>query len=169
MTQTQGRRAISTADVPIDQKTPLLDDGSNREPEIVKAENMPSDDYAADLAFNEEPVTILINPSTEKNAARHVPVWVNGKGCEVWNNRINGWIEMAYIPVGQPLTIKRKYLEVLARAKKDEVTTKHNDVGSEYIDNQVERTTSAVANISVMADKNPRGAAWFAELVRRNF
>jgi len=166
---TQGRRAVHTADIPIDQKSPLAGDGADREPEIVRAEQLPDAAYAKDLAFNEEPVTILINPSSEKNAARHIPVWVNGKGCEVWNNQVNGWVEMAYIPVGQPLTIKRKYLEVLIRAKKDEITTKHADVGAEYIDNQVQRTTSAVANISILEDKNPRGVVWFTELTRRNF
>src|SRR4051812_48246014 len=114
-----GRQAVNatvhTDDIKIDQKSPLVE-GADRAPEIVVADKPITNDYADALAFFEEPVTIIINPSTEKNAARHVPVWVNGKGCEVWNNQINGWFEMAYIPVGQPLTIKRKYLEVLVRA-----------------------------------------------------
>lgn len=164
------RAEIHTDDIKIDQKVPLVGDpAAERAPEIIRAETLPAAGYADDLAFNEEPVTILINPSSEKNAARHIPVWVNGKGCEVWNNQANCWVEMAYIPVAQRLTIKRKYLEVLARAKKDEVTTKHDDVGAEYIDNRVDRITSAVANITVLEDKNPRGAAWLVELARRNF
>lgn len=162
-----GRREIHTSDVKIDQKAPLLNDGSDRAPEIVVADKMPNTEYADELAFNEEPVTIRIAPSTEKNAARHIYCAVNGTGCEVM---VNGqWKQMPYVPVAQVLTVKRKYVEVLIRAKKDEITTEHQDVGSEYIDNRVNRSTSAVAALSIIEDKNPRGGAWATELMRRNF
>lgn len=164
-----GRREIHTGDIKIEQKSAIIGAGADREPEIVVADKPLNDDYAQELAFNEELVTIRIEPSSEKNAAKHIYVAVQGKGCEVWDARNNGWLEMTYIPVGQPLTIKRKYLEVLARAKSDSVTTKHDDAGSEYIDNRVERVTSAVCALSVLEDMNPRGAAWLTELRRRNY
>lgn len=160
------RAEIHTDNMPIEQKSSLAGDGAEREPEIVRAEQPLKSEYADALAFNEEPVTIRIEPSTEKNAAKHHYLAVNGKGCEVL---INGqWFEMLYIPVGQVLTIKRKYLEVLARAKSDQVTTKHDDIGAEYIDNRVDRVTSAVCAFSVLKDTD-RGAAWLSEIRRRNF
>lgn len=161
------RAEIHTDDIKIDQKAPLPSDLSDRAPEIIRAESLPSDGYAEDLAFSNEPVTIRIEPSAEKNAATHIYCAVNGIGCEVF---LNGqWVQMLYIPVGQTLTIKRKYLEVLARAKSDQVTTKHDDVGAEFIDNRVVRVTSAVCAFSVLEDKNPKGAAWLTELRRRNY
>lgn len=165
-----GRKAINaevhTDDIKIDQKAPLINDGRDREPEIVIADKPITNDYADALAFFEEPVTIRLEPASEKNAARHIPVWVNGKGCEVL---INGsWFEMPYLPVSQTLTIKRKYLEVLARAKSDQVTTKHDDVGAEYIDNRVDRITTAAATFSVLKDSD-RGHAWLQEIRRRNY
>src|ERR1044072_8806889 len=116
-----GRREIHTADVKIDQKAPII--GEVRTPEIVKAEQLPSNGYAEELAFNEEPVTIRIAPSTEKNAARHIYCAVNGIGCEVWTK--GQWVHMQYIPVGQVLTVKRKYIEVLIPAKRDEISPSH--------------------------------------------
>jgi hypothetical protein len=162
-----GRKEIHTSDVKIEQKAPLIGDLPERAPEIVRAEQVIDKNYADELAFNEEPVTIRIAPSTEKNAARHIYCAVNGIGCEVWTN--GQWVQMPYIPVAQNLTVKRKYIEVLIRAKKDEITTDHQDVGSEYIDNRVNRMTSAVAALSIVEDKNPRGGAWATELMRRNF
>lgn len=161
------RAEIHTDDIKIEQKSEIID-GADRAPEIVRAEQVDADkEQLAKLAFNEEPVTIRIEPSTEKNAATHIYCAVNGIGCEVL---INGqWIQMLYVPVGQMLTIKRKYIEVLARAKSDQITTRHDDVGAEFIDNRVVRVTSAVCAFSVIEDKNPKGAAWLTELRRRNF
>lgn len=162
-----GRREIHTTDTAIEQKAPLVGDLKDRAPEIVVADKPLHQDYLDALAFNEEPVTIRIAPSTEKNAARHIYCAVNGIGCEVW---IRGqWVQMPYIPVAQELTVKRKYIEVLIRAKRDEISTSHQDVGAEFIDNRVNHQTSAVAAISILEDRNPRGAAWATEMMRRNF
>lgn len=171
-----GREALHSDSIKIEQKpdmafNPVGPDGLpqalERESEIVRAEQLPSDDYAAELLFNEEPVTIRIEPSSEKNAASAHPVRVNGQGAEVL---LNGrWIAITFLPVGRPLTIKRKYLAVIASAKLDTVHTEVREPESETPNNVINRYTSAVMSFSVIEDKNPRGAAWLQELRRRNF
>jgi hypothetical protein len=164
-----GRRALNTQDVVIEQKAPLVGDAAIKDRGGDKIEAAPvgiKDDYLDQLAFNEEPVTIHIQPSAEKNAATAIPVWVNGKGCEVFLG--NSWIECPYLPVNTKITLKRKYLEVLVRAKVDVVTTEIVDPQGERPDNRINRFTSAVASFSVIEDKNPKGAEWLIELRRRN-
>ena len=162
------RHALHSEDIKIEQKPVISDDPGERKPDVVLVEDVLNKDYVDELAFNEEPVQIRLEPSAEKNAPTSYPFWVNGKGCEVM---IGGrWREMIYIPVGQVLTVKRKYLAVMATAKFDSVETVHGEAGqSENIPNNVSRKTSGVTAFSVIEDKNPRGAAWLSELRRRNF
>lgn len=161
------RREIHSSEMPIEQKKDITDDPSKREPEIVVCQQMPNEDYSEALAFNEEPVTIQLDHSAVPNAPSAYPVWVNGKGCEIW---LNGrWVEQAYLPVGRPLTIKRKYFEVIVRAKSDTVHTEVREKEGENPNNIVNRFTSPVHNFTLIEDKNPRGIAWLQELRRRNF
>lgn len=163
-----GRQALHTSDIKIEQKDDISDRREDRAPEIVRAEQLPQKDYLDELAFNEEPVTIRLEPSAEKNAAAAVPFWVNGKGCEIFEN--GQWREIIYVPVGRVFTTKRKYVAVMAAAKYDTISTVHGEAGSsDVIENRINRFTSAVAAFSVIEDKNPRGAAWLSELRRRNF
>lgn len=161
------RTALNTSDVKIEQKAPLVD-GQDRGGEIVEADRSLLDgDYAERLAFMEEPVTIEIVPSGGDNPPTHYPVWVNGRGGEVL---LGGqWVTMVYLPVGQPLTLKRKYVGVLAAAKADAVKTDVLDRHAENPRNIVHRTTSAACNFTILRDANPRGPAWLAELRRRQF
>lgn len=164
-----GRKPLDTNDIVIEQKAPLIGDKAIADRGGATIEAAPvgiKDDYLDQLAFNEEPVTIHIQPSAEKNAATAIPVWVNGKGCEVF--LANSWIECPYLPVNTKITLKRKYLEVLVRAKVDVVSTEILDAQGERPENKINRFTSAVASFSVIEDKNPKGTGWLIELRRRN-
>ena len=162
------RREIHTSDFPVGQ-APTIDmsgEGPIERGEIVTPLDGPlSMDQVEPLAFAEESVTILINPSAEKNAPLTVDCWVNGKGAEVF---LNGkWQEFGWLPVNRPVTTKRKYVEVLARSKMDNVTT---DVGSseeERPRNNIVRNTSVKSQFSVLADSNKRGLGheWLMRLM----
>ena len=154
----------------IEQKPTISDDPAEYDGDIVLADqDALRGEYAAKLAFMEEPVTIRIEPSTEKHAPMVFPVWVNGKGAEVFQN--GRWMEIGYLPVAQVLTVRRKVLEVILRAKVDTLET----VATEAMDvdrglgNAIRRFTSPVHSFSVLEDKNPRGPAWLGEMRRRNF
>lgn len=160
----RGNREIHTGDIHIEQK-PVIESREDLVDEVVQAPpEVLQKEYADALAFAEEPVTILIQPSGEKNAARTVDIWVNGKGAEVLVDR--RWIETSILPVGMPVTTKRKYVEVLARAKRDSVQTNVTDEESENPVNKIFRNTTAVSPFSIIRDNNPKGAAWIAQLVR---
>lgn len=171
------RRALHTDDTKIEQKPDLkINHGGptdakvplpDRSGDIIEVDGALNADYADALAFNEEPVTIRLEPSAEKNAPSAFPVWVNGKGCEVFEN--GRWNEITYIPVGRAFVVKRKYVEVIIRAKVDTVSTLVSEPESENPSNVIRRFSSAVHSFSILEDKNPKGAAWIQELRRRNF
>ena len=161
------RTALNTSDVKIDQPAPIVDP-KDRGGEIVEVgRSLLDGDYAERLAFMEEPVTIEIMPSGGDNPPTHYPVWVNGRGGEVL---LGGqWVTMVYLPVGQPLTLKRKYVGVLAAAKSETVRHDAPDQRAATLLNIPHRTVSAACNFMVLQDANPRGPAWIAELRRRKF
>lgn len=167
MARTAVQKEIHSSDLPIEQKKSISDDPSKYEGDIVVVDKMPTTDQAKELAFMEEPVTVRLEPSAEKNAATTFPVWVNGKPAEVFQN--GRWMELGYLPIGMPFTTKRKYLEVIVRAKIDKIDTEVKDKDSETPNNVIKRFTIAASAFSVLEDKNPRGASWLQELRRRNF
>lgn len=159
------RQELHSDTLKIEQKPPILDP-SAYDGDIVTGEKIGNADYLDELAFGEEPVTIRLEPSSDKNAAGAFPVWVNGRGAEVHQN--GRWHSIAWLPVGQVLVIKRKYLEVIIRTKVDTIHTKILEMDSERPNNAINRFTSQVHSFSIIDDKNPRGAAWVTELRRRN-
>lgn len=158
------RPELHTADIGIEQK-PAIESRDDLANEIVAAPpDVLKKEYAEQLAFNEEPVTIRIERSSEKFAPRVVDAWCNGKGAEVL---VNGrWVETSYLPIGVAVTTKRKYVEILARSKLDTINTKVEDRDSEKPQNLIERSTSSRAPFSVIEDRNPKGAAWLTGLVK---
>lgn len=155
--------------VRIDQKPTIImpDSGKPEHPgEVIIVDKPINKDYLDELSFQEEPVMIILNPTAEKNAPTSFPVWVNGKGAEVFQN--GRWDEIGYLPIGRRLIIKRKYLEVIIRAKLDLVTTAHDDATVERPVNRVNRATSSVHSFSILEDNNPKGRAWAEEMIRRN-
>jgi len=160
----KNRRELHVGDIPIEQKADILDI-HDHESDVIVAHTVEKSDYLDELTFNEEPVTIRLEPSAEKFASKWVPCWVNGKGAEVL---VNGkWVEFGYLPVSQMLTTKRKYVEVLLRSKRDSVNTNVIERDNEDPQNIIERSTTSTALFSIIEDRNPRGAEWATELRRR--
>lgn len=168
------RTALNSADLAIEQKRDIENSPEEERAEgdiTIADEAMLKADYLAELAFMEEPVTIRIEPGSDENAPQHILLACNGKGCEVmlggrWREMPGGWI-----PVGQQMTIKRKYLEVLARSKVDRIETVMPEMGApdaQMSNNRIRRFTRQSNAFSVLEDKSPRGAAWLTEVVRRN-
>jgi hypothetical protein len=163
------RQELHSDNIAIEQRPPV-DDLADREGDVIMVDpSVASKDYAAELAFMDEPVTIRLEPSSDRNAIAVFPVWVNGRQAEIFQN--GRWIEVGWLPVGREITVKRKVLEVIVRAKIDTVNTPSSDELAMHAnpDNKVRRFTSAVHSFSVIEDKSPRGAAWLSEMRRRNF
>jgi hypothetical protein len=108
-------------------------------------------------------VTIELLPGQDENAPPSVPIWVNGKGAEVL---VGGrWLEVTYLPVGGPLTIKRKYLEAIARAKPTHIKTNIVElVGKDPI-NKIDRRSYMRYPFNMLEDKNPKGRHWLTKIL----
>jgi hypothetical protein len=120
-----------------------------QEVELVAAYG--ASDKAAQLAFMEEMVDIMVHESADPNAETIVETWVNG-------------IAQRFIR-GQVQTARRKYVEVLARAKSTGIQTR------EATDYNGDRTTAIVKHtalkypFSVLKDINPKGATWLKQVM----
>lgn len=139
-------------DLPQDKEVmlPATGDMGSAPDEIREVEPGPAvfdlNEKARKLAFMEEKVDIMVHESADPNAEPVVQVGVNG---------VN-----QFFPRGQVVTARRKFVEVLARAKNTGITTK------EALDRDGNRTTVIGKHtalkypFSVMRDDSPRGAAW---------
>jgi hypothetical protein len=148
-------KEVNTEDFNIPQPSPIVltaDGPIVREPEEIVALDAPlENDYAAALAFMEEKITIIVNPSSEKFAQKLIDVGVNGRA---------EWIE-----VGKMTRIARKYVEVLARTRPTDIQTKHDDATAETPNNTVVRFSRVKHPFSVVGDTSPRGQEWLARLM----
>lgn len=162
------RQEHHSADTRIEQRPVVT--GDHDRAHVVEADPaiLAKKDYLDRIAMGEEPVTIRISPSTEKNAPQSYYCAVNGKGAEVLLN--NGeWVSLLYLPVGVNMIVKRKYVEILARAKVDSIETDHGDATVAQPHNRTKSTTSSLASFSIIRDDNPRSKAWLEDIMRRNY
>ena len=98
------------------------------------------------LAFMEEKVTVMIHEDTDVNAENPVQIACNG---------INQFFFR-----GQPQEVKRKYVAILAGAKRTRISTPEITDASGARTNAVRQASSLRYPFSVMHDPNPRGGAW---------
>ncbi len=116
---------------------------------VVSAEGL-DNGYAAQLAFMEEEVEVMVHESTDQNAEPIVHVAVNG---------IN-----QFFPRGEAVLCKRKYLEVLARAKETSISTQTINTNNDVI-NRINQHTALRYPFSVIRESNPKGAAWLKSVL----
>ncbi len=105
---------------------------------------------AADEAFMNEHVTIMVHATTDENQPPHVIVNVNGTNQPIIR--------------GNPTRVRRKYVEVLARMKE----TKYNQVTPNPAAPDVSemRARTALAYpFDLVEDPNPKGRAWLQHVL----
>lgn len=108
-------------------------------------------DWAEQMAFNEEAIEIMVHESTDKNAEIVVEVF-------------NGGVPQRFIR-GQKQMVKRKFVEVLARAKETRYSQEkvRDDDGNESYRNVPH--TALRYPFSVISDANPRGRDWLTSVL----
>lgn len=157
-------RELHTDDIEMEQP-PVIEDREDLVDDIIVASpDALKKEYQAAIAFNEEPVKIRIERSSEKFAPKVIEVWCNGDGAEVLLNR--RWVKVGFLPVGIPVVTKRKYVEILARSKHEAITTNSGKIDEHSERNDIERDLSSKSPFSVIEDRNPRGAEWLTNLVQ---
>lgn len=98
------------------------------------------------IAFMEEKVTVMIHEDTNPNAENPVQVACNG---------VNQFFFR-----GQQQDVKRKYVEILARAKRTSISTPEVTDSSGARTNAIRQATALRYPFQVVWDPNPKGAAW---------
>lgn len=161
------KREVSTEDMPVAQSASVdLADLVNliRNPALPNTGEKPlQKDYLDALAFAEEPVTISIEENSRSDYPEtHVFVQSAGQGAEIWIN--NQWCTVTWLPIGQVLTTKRKYLEILLRSKSDHVRTQHDDATVAVPQNKLNRRTSGNYPVTIIEDRNPLGFEWASRI-----
>lgn len=110
--------------------------------------------YAEELGFLEEKVTIIVLPSDKDDDPRLIPIGVNGK--------------TQHIIVGRPQKVRRKYVNVLAQAKRrryKQQVGRDASTGLEY--NRMQPRTVPRYNFSVIHDPSgEKGALWLQDVMR---
>lgn len=162
------RSEITPDSVKPEIKRDLTDaDVGNRKPEIISVGNvLPSADYQAELAMGEEWIQIRLEESMDPEAAKFVFCSCNGEQAEIRSEEHGPTIRMKHVPVGLDLWIKRKYVEVLASAKIENIQTRGMRVGDDAR-NVFQRRTSQYQTMSILHDPNPRGRERMRDIMRR--
>ena len=116
--------------------------------DLVVAEQPVSKEKLDALKFNEDVLTILVHDTTNPADEPIVEVWNDGTPQRFQR--------------GKEQQVKRKYVEVLARAKNTTYTQRKlpDNAGYQNIPH-----TALRYPFSVVSDPNPRGAAWLKALL----
>jgi hypothetical protein len=145
------------------EKTVSLDNGIRKEEGsdiIIERDVMGLSTKAAELAFMEEDVKVILSEGTDKNAETHVFISVNGVGP--------GPGGVKWVPRGVEITMKRKFLNVLAGARQVKYTN-YERVSPDGERESNQRATSADRYpFQIIHDPNPRGIDWLRELRATN-
>lgn len=126
------------------------------DPEIEMVERNLDSALIETEAFMAEPVTIIVADSSDPNDADNlVQVSVNGRN--------------QFFVRGQAQTVKRMYVERLARAKRTDYSQNLDERLGEQVFNTMRSRNSLRYPFTVLEDRNPRGGAWLkAILSERN-
>jgi len=103
------------------------------------------DDYMKELAFMEEPVTIIVHETTDDNEPNPVQVGCNGKFVAFFR--------------GQPTTVKRKFVDCLI-VKKTTVATPEITNGAGERTFTIKSRSALKYPFQIVEDKNPKGVEW---------
>lgn len=137
----------ATGDVDLDELRDLLNAPANTD---VRSEDF--HDHAETLSFMEDEMLVRVEESTNPSDEKFVEVFCNGTPQRFLRGH---WIKT-----------RRKFVEILARAKPFNVMT------PEVTDANGDKTTSIITNTAIRypfqvnADPSPRGKAWLNAILQ---
>jgi hypothetical protein len=105
---------------------------------------------AADEAFMNEMVTVMVHSTTDENQAPHVIVNCNGMNQPIIR--------------GYPTKVRRKYVEILARMKETKYSQRTPNPAAPDQSELVPRHGLAYP-FDLVEDVNPRGRAWLQNVL----
>lgn len=169
----RNKREYSNTEVEVEQRPTIdlnkeIDLDAQRGP-AVRSDRVISQELANELKFNEEPVTIeLLKSGSADSAPWFGPVGVQGKPAEVWDEKLNRWIHYnGWLPTGVRITVKRKALENITRAKVERIYHRTIENPGQDPINQLGSEVIPVQGVTIIRDDNPAGRSWFESLAHR--
>lgn len=144
-------RQISTGDLEmqdfdvIDMTTPNV----SQKIETVEAGGLPTEKTER-LAFMEEPLIIVLEPTAERNPRKFARTSVNG--------------DTKWVPVGVPVKLRRKHVEVFARCQPFGVRTDVGTANEEDPHNKIIRAPHRRYPFTVRKDPSPLGELWLRKV-----
>lgn len=105
---------------------------------------------AADEAFMNELVTVMVHATTDENQAPHIIVNCNGVNQPIMR--------------GVPTKMRRKYLEILARMKETKYTQVTPNPAAPDV-SELKARHGLAYPFEVTDDPNPRGRAWLTNVL----
>lgn len=125
----------------------------------IESNLLEADDRAKALQFMEEFVLIEIAEGQDQNNPEpHVFLCVNGEGAGPGN--------IPYAPRGRPISIKRKFVEVLARARPASYgNIEKTDPNTGERTFEYPKKTALKYPFTVIEDKNPMGSKWLRQIL----
>ncbi len=129
----------------------IIDRSAMREEGIDVVQAYGLDDYAKDLAFMEELVDVEVHESTDPNAEPIVDLYCNGT-------------PQRFIR-GQVQTVKRKYVQILANARQQSMTTT-TKVDGDNVVNRINKHSALRYPFRVARDDNQRGRDWLRQALQ---
>lgn len=119
--------------------------GNGEPPEVEVIDRVLTSGKAEQESFMQEPVTVMVHESTDQNDSELVQVSINGR--------------TQFFARGRPQTVRRCYVERLARAKKTAYSQTLDDRLGEAM-NVMKPHHALRYPFSVIEDANPKGSAW---------
>lgn len=154
------RKAVHTEDFAIRQPSdvvmPALDKVFVPEPEAIAVVDKPDtkagrDAMLAALKFNEDLLTIILEPSSDENAPQYQDVSCNGR--------------IHLVPVGEEYTLPRKFVEILVLSMPIKVRTVVEENKGQDPINHIRKRASAKFPLTITHDPAAgRGTEWLRRL-----
>lgn len=143
-------KEVNAAEQPIGQAKELIIPSSGEiirnDQELEVADVRVTNGDLDAMKFMEEPVEVMVHESTDQNADNPVHVACNGINQYFWR--------------GQAQVVKRKYVEILARAKQTAMATREIRNYDGELSTQVTKSTALRYPFSIISDSNPKGSVW---------
>lgn len=151
----------NTKDLEVTQPEPRLQSGSG--PATLEAERVDAEpklqaakridpEWAANMAFAKELITVRVDESAEENAEKQVEVWNGG--------------DLMVFPRGKEVTCQRRFVETLMRAKPTKFSQKAvlDELGK--VGGYQEIPHRALRyHFSVVRDDSPLAGAWLKSIL----
>jgi hypothetical protein len=155
------RTSVATKDLEVTQPEARTQSGTgqaaispekvNSEPRIAVKSRIDKE-WAANMKFSAEKITVRVTDSNEPNAEKVVTVWNNGERMDFMR--------------GQDVTCERRFVETLARAKPTTFSQKAimDELGKPAAMQEIPHRALRY-HFQVVRDDNPLGQAWLKSIL----